>query len=104
MEKCKIVDSQAQEKKVRILPGQNQQNTEEVSSSSTVSESIQPANSAFPAVAKILDRYGISDRAGASIVSATLQDLGFINEDDTANVIDRNKIRRARANTRNLAT
>lgn len=47
-----------------------------------------------------LDRYGISDRAGAAIVSATLQDIGLVTESDTSSVIDRSKIRRARAQTR----
>ncbi|CAG5051418.1 unnamed protein product [Parnassius apollo] len=47
-----------------------------------------------------LDKYGISDRAGAAIVSATLQDIGLVTESNKSSVIDRSKIRRARAQTR----
>ncbi|KAJ8972312.1 hypothetical protein NQ314_000227 [Rhamnusium bicolor] len=54
----------------------------------------------FPVVARTLDRYGISDRAGAAIVSATLQDMGLINEEDYSKVVDRNMIRRVRAKKR----
>ncbi|CAG4995772.1 unnamed protein product [Parnassius apollo] len=39
-----------------------------------------PGPSKFPVVAMTLDRYGISDRAGAAIVSATLQDIGLVTE------------------------
>lgn len=59
-----------------------------------------PGPSKFPVVAMTLDRYGISDRAGAAIVSATLQDIGLVTENDTSSVIDRSKIRRARTETR----
>ncbi|CAG5054232.1 unnamed protein product [Parnassius apollo] len=59
-----------------------------------------PGPSKFPVVAITLDRYGISDCAGAAIVSATLQDNGLVTESDTSSVIDRSKIRRARAQTR----
>lgn len=50
----------------------------------------------FGVVAKTLDRFGISDRAGAAIVSATLQSMGIISDVDLSKVVDRNKIRRAR--------
>ncbi|CAG4932315.1 unnamed protein product [Parnassius apollo] len=60
-----------------------------------------PGPSKFPVVAMTLDRYGISDRAGAAIVSTTLQDIGLVTESDTSSVIDRSKILRARAQTRN---
>ncbi|CAH0561710.1 unnamed protein product [Brassicogethes aeneus] len=54
------------------------------------------------AVAKTLDRFGVSNRAGAAIVSATLQTVGLISEDNLSNVVDsRNKIRRAREKQRN---
>lgn len=52
------------------------------------------------AIAKTLDRFGVSDRAGAAIVSATLQNVGLISEDNLSNVVDRNKIRRARQKQR----
>ncbi|GBM45986.1 hypothetical protein AVEN_82154-1 [Araneus ventricosus] len=55
-----------------------------------------------PVVTKVLAavrtfyRFGISDRAGAAIVSAALQDVGIISESYVLNVVDRNKIRRVR--------
>ncbi|GBN73164.1 hypothetical protein AVEN_187567-1 [Araneus ventricosus] len=49
---------------------------------------------------RTLDRFGISDRAGAAIVSAALQDVGIISESNVLNVVDRNKIRRVRTKTR----
>lgn len=56
------------------------------------------------AIAKTLDRFGISDRAAAAIVSATLQDAGLITNEDLVNVVDRSKIRRARERERNLCS
>lgn len=35
----------------------------------------------YKTVARTLDRFGVSDRAGAAIVSATLQDLGLITKE-----------------------
>ena len=58
----------------------------------------------FSIVARTLDRYGISDRAGAAIVSATLQDIGEIKDNDCSNVVDRNLIRRNRLRERNSLT
>ncbi|GBN78069.1 hypothetical protein AVEN_81878-1, partial [Araneus ventricosus] len=48
------------------------------------------------AAVRTLDRFGISDREGAAIVSAALQDVGIISESNVLNVVDRNKIRRGR--------
>lgn len=45
----------------------------------------------------------MSDRVGAAIVSATLQDIGIISKDNTFNVVDRNKIRKAREKQRKLS-
>ncbi|GBO39907.1 hypothetical protein AVEN_144683-1 [Araneus ventricosus] len=45
------------------------------------------------AVVRTLDRFGISDRAGAAIVSAALQGVGIISGSNVLNVVDRNKIR-----------
>ncbi|KAJ8930679.1 hypothetical protein NQ314_016493 [Rhamnusium bicolor] len=56
----------------------------------------------FSAVARTLDRYGISDRAGAAIISATLQDIGIIIDNDMSNVVDRSKVRRCRTKTRTI--
>ncbi|CAG4928614.1 unnamed protein product [Colias eurytheme] len=47
-------------------------------------------------VARTVDRYGVSDRAAAAIVSAAFQDVGLITEESSTNIVDRNKIRRAR--------
>ncbi|GBM82003.1 hypothetical protein AVEN_231484-1 [Araneus ventricosus] len=54
------------------------------------------------AAVRTLDRFGISDRAGAAIVSAVLQDVGIISENNVLNVVgvDRNKIRRERTKAR----
>ena len=46
--------------------------------------------------ARECDRYGISDRAAAALGSALLADLGIVTDDDKANVITRDKVRRAR--------
>ncbi|GBL78208.1 hypothetical protein AVEN_42774-1 [Araneus ventricosus] len=60
----------------------------------------------LPVVAKVLaavrtlDRFGISDRADAAIVSAALQDVSIISENNVLNVVDRNKIRRRRTKAR----
>lgn len=49
---------------------------------------------------QICDRYGLSDRSAAAIASAVLHDVGIISEDNTTNVIDRSKVRRARTKKR----
>lgn len=54
----------------------------------------------LPVVARTLDRYGISDRAGAAIISAAFEDIGLITESDSMLVIDRSKVRRARSRAR----
>ncbi|GBN96424.1 hypothetical protein AVEN_170717-1 [Araneus ventricosus] len=60
---------------------------------------VTPVVTNFSAAARTLDRFGISDRAGAAIVSATLQDVGIISESNVLNVVHRNKIRRLRTNS-----
>ncbi|GBL80782.1 hypothetical protein AVEN_26221-1 [Araneus ventricosus] len=52
------------------------------------------------AAVRTLDRFGISDRAGAAIVSTALRDVGIISESNVLNVVDRNKIRRGRTKAR----
>ncbi|GBN97111.1 hypothetical protein AVEN_62436-1 [Araneus ventricosus] len=47
----------------------------------------------FPALARECDRYGILDRAAASIVNAVLQDIGIVQEGETSHIVDLNKIR-----------
>ncbi|XP_050296893.1 uncharacterized protein LOC126736540 [Anthonomus grandis grandis] len=47
-------------------------------------------------LANTLDRYAVSDRAGAAIASAVREDYGIISSQDSQNIIDRHKVRRAR--------
>ncbi|GBN52042.1 hypothetical protein AVEN_273674-1 [Araneus ventricosus] len=60
----------------------------------------------LPVVTKVLpgvrtlDRFGISDLAGAAIVSAALEDVDIISESNVLNVVDKNKIRRGRTKAR----
>jgi hypothetical protein len=51
-------------------------------------------------VAQECDRYGVSDRCAASIVSAVLEDVGLVNASDCSKVIDRSKLRRERTKVR----
>ncbi|GBN18307.1 hypothetical protein AVEN_184022-1 [Araneus ventricosus] len=44
----------------------------------------------FPTLARVCDRYGISDRAAASFASIVLQDIVIVNEGKTSHVVDRN--------------
>ena len=53
-------------------------------------------SSQFPNVSLICDRYAVSDRCAASIVTATLQDVGLITPTSTNLVVDKNKVRRQR--------
>ena len=46
------------------------------------------------------DRYQISDRAGAAIANAVIQDYGIITPDEDSLIIDRNKLRRSRFSVR----
>jgi len=54
----------------------------------------------LPTLARECDRYGLSDRAAASLASAVLQDVGLVTEQDSSLVIDRNKIRREKEKKR----
>ena len=47
-------------------------------------------------LARISERYGLSDRAAAAAATATLKDFGIISSDDASLVIDRSKLRRER--------
>lgn len=73
-----------------------------VESEAKKAEDVTPVVTRFPVVARTLDRFGISDRAGAAIVSATLQDVGIISQSNVSNVVDRNKIRRERTKARTI--
>lgn len=48
-------------------------------------------------MAKIADRYNLSDRAAAAVCTAVLIDFGIVTEDNKQFIIDRNKIRRHRS-------
>ncbi|GBN07150.1 hypothetical protein AVEN_149609-1 [Araneus ventricosus] len=61
---------------------------------------VTPVVTNLLAVARALDRFGISDRAGAAIVSASLQYVGIMSESNVSNVVNRNKIRRERTKAR----
>ncbi|GBO08272.1 hypothetical protein AVEN_263177-1 [Araneus ventricosus] len=63
-------------------------------------DEVTPVVTKVLAAVRTLDRFGISDRAGAAVVSAALQDVGIISESNVWNVVDRNKIRRGRTKAR----
>lgn len=68
------------------------------SSSDNVAES--QVRIPLPNLAKEADRYGISDRAAASLATAVLIDVGFITKENQSFVIDKNKVHRERLNLR----
>lgn len=55
-----------------------------------------PKVQCLPSLAVASDRTGTSDRSAALTATSVLQDVEVINEDDTALVVDRNKVRCAR--------
>ncbi len=54
----------------------------------------------LPSLARISDRYGVSDRAAAALASSVLEDVGLIQSKDKSMVVDRSKLRRERNRTR----
>ena len=54
----------------------------------------------LPTLAAACDRVGVSDRGAALLASSLLQDIGVVCSNDTSDVIDRNKVRRARQRKR----
>ncbi|KAK0064531.1 hypothetical protein Bpfe_006190 [Biomphalaria pfeifferi] len=48
----------------------------------------------LPKLAKICDRFAVSDRVGAAVGTAVLEDFGIVSQTEAANVIDRYKLRR----------
>ena len=48
----------------------------------------------LPFLAKVSDRYGVSDRAAAALASSVLEDVGIVQPQDTSMVADRSKLRR----------
>jgi hypothetical protein len=51
-------------------------------------------------LAKEADRYGVSDRAAASLATAVLIDFGIVSKQDQSFVIDKNKVHRERVKLR----
>ena len=51
-------------------------------------------------LARMCERYQLSDRAGAAIATSTLQDMGMITENDKLLIIDPSKLRRERERCR----
>ena len=51
-------------------------------------------------LAKICDRFSMSDRAGAFIASAVLKNFGIIDGQNKELIIDRSKVRREREKER----
>ena len=54
----------------------------------------------LPTLAKICDRFSVSDQAGASIASAVLKDYGTVYRKNKNLIIDRSKVRREREKER----
>ena len=50
----------------------------------------------LPKLAKLCDQFRVSDRAGASIATAVLEDFGVVSQTVSGDVIDRYKLRRER--------
>ncbi|KAK0069077.1 hypothetical protein Bpfe_001259 [Biomphalaria pfeifferi] len=50
----------------------------------------------LPKLAKICDRFAVSDRVGAAVGTTVLEDFGIVSQTEAANVIDRYKLRRER--------
>lgn len=55
-------------------------------------------------LAVMSDKTGVSDRSVATLASSALEGAGLININDTSQVIDRNKVRRARKRVRSQLT
>ena len=80
----------------------------EQSQSSTTSEFVPVPDAApfsqnrmkWSNLARMSERFQVSDRAVAAIANSVMQDLGFITENDKTYVIDRSKLRREREQSR----
>lgn len=71
---------------------------------STTTTSNKQMRKKLPKLAKICDRFGVSDRAGAAIATAVLEDFGFVSQRESTHVIDRYKLRRERKFSRDNLT
>ena len=56
----------------------------------------------WPHLARMCERYRVTDRCGAAIASSALMDAGVITETDKSLVIDKDKLRRERVREREL--
>ena len=59
-------------------------------------QQIEQNRSSLRVVAVTCERFGISDRAGAAVATATLIAFGIVTDTNKTNVIDRSKLRRER--------
>ena len=81
--------------------GSDTSESEESSSASSINvlfsnQQIEQNRSFLREVAVTCERFGISDRAGAAIATATLKAFGIATDANKTNVIDRSKLRRER--------
>jgi len=58
-------------------------------------------NTELTQLAKVCERYGVSNTAAAAIATATLMDYGIVTENDKSQVIDSKKVWRSREKIRN---
>lgn len=81
-----------------VLPARRKKELHFHSSSSSLPSASQPISIPInmSSLSGTLDRYNISDRAGAAIATAVLVDLSVVTTSNTQNVIDRSKVRRDR--------
>jgi len=89
-----------------VLESENESNRSESGSSAFGFE--QPCSSnkqnriSYPNLARICDRYQVSDRAGAAIATSVLKDHGIVSSKDSTFVVDKNKLRRERERQRKV--
>ncbi|CAH1113451.1 unnamed protein product [Psylliodes chrysocephalus] len=68
---------------------------------STLKELAIPRNTTkLHTLAKVCDRYGLSDRSAATVATAFLQDIGIVKKESSVQIIDKNKLRKAREHLR----
>ena len=88
-------------KLVDTASSEQSDNNDESDFCDSESDSSQQRNMVkIPTVAQEADRYGVSNRAAAALCTATLVDYGIINPNDETNVIDKQKVWRARQELR----
>ena len=99
MSRAMIVDSQPEEDNVDDA-GESSADEEFVvkAKSTAIHQNTPPI--CLTNVAMTCDRFGVSDRCAATLVSATLQDVGLVSEENMTMVVDRSKVRRERSKVR----